>query len=96
MKKISAKEDPKLPIYTARAHVTLKDGRQFTKECLYIKGHPKNPFTIEELIVKYRSCLPYSAFKLSDKVANSILDSILKLETIADVEKALLIPLTPK
>lgn len=96
MKKISAKEDSSLPIYTARAHVTLKDGRQFTKECLYIKGHPRNPFTIEELIAKYRSCLPYSAFKLSDKVADSILDSILKLETVADVEKALLVPLTPK
>jgi 2-methylcitrate dehydratase PrpD len=96
MKKISAQEDPKLPIYTARAHVTTKDGRQFTKECLYIKGHPKNPFTLEELKTKYRKCLPYSAFKISDAVADSVLDSILKLETVPDVEKALLVPLTPK
>lgn len=79
----------------ARAHVTLKDGRKFTKECLYIKGHPKNPFTTEELIAKYRSCLPYSAYKLSNAVADAVLDSILKLDTVDDVEKALLVPLTP-
>jgi 2-methylcitrate dehydratase PrpD len=95
MKKISAREDPDLPIYTARAHVTLKDGRKITKECLYIKGHPKNPFTVDELKEKYRKCLPYSVYKLSDETAGAVLDSILNLENRDDIVKSLVEPLTP-
>jgi 2-methylcitrate dehydratase PrpD len=95
MKRVSAREDPGLPIYTARAHVTLKDARRFSKECLYIKGHPKNPFTVEELISKFRQCVPYSAYKLSETTVKSMLDSILSLEKVGDVVEALIVPLTP-
>jgi len=95
MQKISAREDPGLPIYTARAHVTLNDGRKFSKECLYIKGHPKNPFTTEELVTKFRQCVPYSAYKLSESAVRSILDSILNLEKVADTTQALILPVTP-
>jgi 2-methylcitrate dehydratase PrpD len=95
MQKISAREDPGLPIYTARAHVTLNDGRKFSKECLYIKGHPKNPFTTEELVTKFRQCVPYSAYKLSESTVRSILDSILNLEEVADTTQSLILPVTP-
>jgi 2-methylcitrate dehydratase PrpD len=96
MTKIAAREDPGLPIYTARAHVTLRDGRKYTRECLYIKGHPKNPFTLEELVNKYRQCVPYSAYKLSETAANSVLNAILNLEEVDDIISALIVPVTPK
>ncbi len=96
MAKISAREDPTLPIYTARAHVTLKDGRKYSRECLYIKGHPKNPFTLEELINKFRLCVLYSAYKLEEPTVQSLLCSMLNLENVADIVEALILPVTPR
>lgn len=96
MLKISAREDPALPIYTARAHVVLKDGRQFSKDCLYIKGHPRNPFSMPELINKFRMCVPYSAYKLEESKVQSLLDSMLNLEKIDDITAALVLPITPE
>lgn len=95
MKRISAREDPSLPIYTARAHVRVKGGGTYSKECLYIKGHPKNPFTLEELAAKFWQCVPYSAHKLSDSTAGSMVDDILNLEKVGDIVEALIVPLTP-
>jgi 2-methylcitrate dehydratase PrpD len=96
MPRISAREDPALPIYTARAKVILKDGHKYSKECLYIKGHPKNPFTLSELIHKFRACVPYSAYKLEESIVQSILDSIINLEKVDDIIGALILPITPK
>ncbi len=95
MSKISAVEDPGLPIYTARAHVFLRDGRSFSQDCLYIKGHPRNPFTLPELIRKFRQCVPYSAYKLEESTVQSLLDSMLNLEKVDDITRALIIPITP-
>jgi 2-methylcitrate dehydratase PrpD len=95
MKNISVRVDPGLPIYTARAHVTLKNGMKYSRECLYIKGHPKNPFTVDELVFKFRQCVPYSAYPLSEATVKSMLDSILSLEKVDDVVQTLIIPVTP-
>jgi 2-methylcitrate dehydratase PrpD len=96
MTKISAKEDPSLPIFAARVHITLKDGRKYSREYIYVKGHPKNPFTVEELIDKLRQCVTYSAYKLGDSVVNSLIDAILNLEKVDNVVNALIIPLAPE
>jgi len=96
MTRISAMEDPSLPIYAARVSTTLKDGRRYSKEYLYVKGHPKNPFTVEELVDKFRRCVPYSAYELSDSVVDSLIDALLNLENVDDVVNSLLVPLTPK
>ena len=95
MKRISVREDDRLPIYTARAHVILRDGSKYSRECLYIKGHPMNPFTKEELITKFRQCVPYSAYDLDEATVQSILDAIMNLEEIEDVVRALIVPITP-
>ena len=95
MTRISAKEDPSLPIYAARVHTTLKDGRKYSKECIYVRGHPKNPFTAPELVDKLRGCVPYSAYELSESVVNSLIDSLLNLEKVDNVVNDLILPLTP-
>jgi 2-methylcitrate dehydratase PrpD len=92
---ISVSEDKNLPNLAARIHVTLKDGRKFSRENIYMKGHPKNPLTEQELVEKFKKCVPYCAFKISDDVADSIIQAILKLEEIDDIVGTLLLPLTP-
>jgi 2-methylcitrate dehydratase PrpD len=96
MTKISAKEDPSLPPYAAKVKVKLKDGRKFSKEYTYSKGHPKNPFTTQDLIDKFKMCIPYSACRLNDAVIDSVIQGLVNLEDVEDVVSALLIPLTPE
>lgn len=95
MTRISAKKEPSLPPFAARVNTTLKDGRKYSKEYVYIKGHPKSPFTEQELIDKFKRCVPYSAYKLSDAVVDSVIKALLSLERVDDVVSALLLPLTP-
>ena len=96
MIRISAKEDPSLPVWAARVNTTLNDGRKYSKEYICVKGHPQNPFTEQELIDKFKKCVPYSAYKLSDRVVDSLIKTLLSLEKVDDVVSALLLPLTPK
>ncbi|MFC1905325.1 MmgE/PrpD family protein [Chloroflexota bacterium] len=96
MTRISVTEDKNLPNLAARVHTTLKDGSKYSKENIYIKGHPKNPMTEQDLINKFMKCVPYSAYKLSGEVTESLIKAILNLEEVDDVMGALIFPLTPK
>lgn len=96
MGKVSAKEAPDLPPFAAVVNTELSDGRKFSKEYVYVKGHPKNRFTDQELIDKFKMCVPYSAYKLSNVVVDKLIDAIMNLEKIDDVADALILPLTPK
>lgn len=73
----------------------LSDGREFRKECLYVKGHPANPFTTEEFIAKFKLCVPYSAIPLAQQTVNDMIHAILHFEEIDDAAGALLDPLAP-
>jgi 2-methylcitrate dehydratase PrpD len=96
MPKITVEEDKSLAPLAARVNVTLKDGRKFSKEAVYVKGHIKNPFTDEELLTKFRWMLPYSAYKLSDKVVDLLIDKVLNLEKSENVVADVIVPLMPK
>src|SRR4030042_2089819 len=96
MTKISAREDPNLPEFAARVHTTLKDGRRFSKEYNYVRGHPENPFTQEELIDKFRNCVRYSAYNPGDLAIHSVIEALLNLDQVDDVVDAVLRPLTPE
>jgi 2-methylcitrate dehydratase PrpD len=94
MNKISAKVDASLPVQSARVHTTLKDGTKVSKEYIYAKGDPKDPFTEQEVIDKLKKCVPYSAYKLSDGMVDSLVKVLLSLEEVDDVVSVLLLPLT--
>lgn len=96
MKRISAKENPDLPFWAAKVNTTLVNGEKHSKEYIYIKGHPKNPLTEEDLVNKFRKCVDYSAYKISKSAADSVMNSLLHLEKVDDVAKAILLPLTPR
>lgn len=96
MERISATEDSSLPMWSARVNATLKNGRKYSKETLYPRGHPASPLTVQELADKFKRCVPYSAFKLSDAVVDTMIKDILDLENVGDVMHSLIVPLTPK
>ncbi len=96
MTKISIKEDPALPLWAARVNTTLKSGKKYSEVCIYPKGHPKFPLTEQELVTKFRRCVPYSAYKLSATTINSLVEALLNLEKVENIVDSLIIPLVPK
>lgn len=66
-----------------------------TKECVYVKGHPRNPFTEADFIAKFKLCVPYSAIPLADDTVDTMIHDVLHLEAVDDVVGALLEPLMP-
>ncbi len=95
MAKITIREDPRLPVLATRVNTTLKNGKQYSRECIYPKGHFKFPLTEQELIHKFKRCVPYSAFELSETVVNSVIEALLNLEKVENVVNSLVVPLTP-
>ncbi len=68
--------------YTVKIDIAIKDGRKFHIREEYPKGHPKNPFTREELIWKFKQ-LAGRAFPDEKR-----LDEIIKTEQdLENVEK---------
>jgi 2-methylcitrate dehydratase PrpD len=95
MKRITAAEDMSLPPWAARVRTRLNNGSVYEELYYYVKGHPKNPFSEEEMIERFKTCVPYSAFPLSTTVVDSVIDAILHMEDLGDVEQSLILPLTP-
>jgi 2-methylcitrate dehydratase PrpD len=95
MTRIFAKEDPGLSSFAVRLNIKLKDGRKYSREYHHTKGHPEKPFTEQELIGRFKKCVPYSVFQLSDVAVDSLIQAILNLENVDDVASSLLNPLTP-
>ncbi|MFT3721087.1 MmgE/PrpD family protein [Pseudorhodoferax sp.] len=96
MSRITATEVPSLPEWGARVSTRLRDGRAFTNDIVYVKGHPSNPFSEQDFIDKFRRCVPWSACPLSEPVVDGLIHDILNLEHIEDAAQALLLPLTPQ
>ncbi|AXF22817.1 MmgE/PrpD family protein [Burkholderia pyrrocinia] len=95
MTRITAEENPDVSDWGARLAVKLRDGRELTKECIYVKGHPRNPFTEEDFIAKFRLCVPYAAIDLPGQTIDTMIHEILHLDEVDDVTKVLLDPLVP-
>lgn len=96
MTRIFARRDSNLPSWMTRVKTTLKDGKRHSKEYFNVKGHPKNPFTDEELLDRFRMCVPYSYYKLDDATVDSLINSIVDLEKNDDIVGSIMLPLTPK
>ena len=69
--------------YTVYIDVYLKDGKKYSITETYPKGHPKNPFTLEELHGKFKN-LAGRVFHDEIKL-NKIIKTIENLEELKDV-----------
>ncbi len=95
MTRITAEEKPTVSDWGANLRVSLRDGRVLHKECIYVKGHPNNPFAEADFIAKFKLCVPYSAIPLTDGTVEQMIRDVLHLEDVDDVVGALLEPLVP-
>lgn len=63
------------------------EGKQFTKEVKFLKGHPSNPNSLEECIEKMRVCIDYSKNKKAKNNFRKLADLLLDLENVRDVRQ---------
>ncbi|MBO8154408.1 MAG: MmgE/PrpD family protein [Thermovirga sp.] len=71
--------------YTVKLDVRLRDGRVFHLRQEFPKGHPKNPFTKEELFWKFKQ-LAGRAFEDEAKL-NKIIEGVQNLEELGNISE---------
>ena len=67
--------------------IRTKKGEEYSKRLYYVKGNPKNPMTMDDVVDKYKRCLQYSARPLSQNKAEEVIEIVANLEQIEDVAK---------
>jgi len=60
--------------------ITLDSGKKFSKEVIYVKGHPRNPMSFEDVVEKTRQC---GVFAGTD---SSVVESL--ITAVADIEQS--------
>ncbi len=66
----------------ARLHVTLTDGRVFHAQIKSSPGHSDNPFTLEELLTKFRR---FAQGRCETGASEKFLQASLKLEHAGNI-----------
>jgi 2-methylcitrate dehydratase PrpD len=74
-------------ISPAIVELTLRDGRRALKCVDYVKGHPLDPMTLDDVFDKFRRCLPYAACTKDPGKAESAMDMLAELEQVPDVRE---------
>lgn len=71
----------------AVVELILKNGRKTSCRIDLVKGHPKNPMTMEECEEKFKTCLPFSVKPLSEKKVSALINAVRELETLTDISE---------
>lgn len=66
-----------------RVTLKTKDGKIFTKEVKYPKGHAKNPMSDEEVIEKFKHCT-YGVLNQNDQ--DKLIDAVFNIEKFNDID----------
>lgn len=64
-----------------------KNGRKTSRRVDFVKGHPKNPMTMEDCKKKFRTCLPFSTRSLGKKKVSALIKAVRELDTLNDVSQ---------
>ena len=96
MQRITASEDKNLPAGGSTVETKLKTGAIVRGEYFYkdLKGHPTKRFSDEELITRFKRCVPYAAYKLNESAVDSVIEAICNLEQVTDVVEDIIAPLS--
>lgn len=71
----------------AAVTIRTKDGNEYSRTVYYVKGHPKNPMTMNDVTDKLRKCLPFSARPLPAQAVEKIIELVGSLEQVDDVTR---------
>lgn len=90
-KKIKVGVDPELEKLAGMPPTTVeiktRDGKRYSKRVECVKGHPKNPMSMAEMIKKFRKCLAFSARPLPEANIARVVEMAQGLEKVKDVRE---------
>ncbi len=97
MKRIEIEPDDDLAkkyVSAARVMIETLDGKKPTKEVVFRIGDWRNPASMEQLIEKFKSLMPYSLKALSKERIDRLIENLVHLEKVEDMRQiiALLVP----
>lgn len=93
-KRIKVTADPVLSeqyahgaISPAIMRVRMKDGRELNHRTDYVKGHPKNPMSLDEVLDKFRLCAPYAQISLDKARTEKAVGVLRNLENVQSINE---------
>ncbi len=93
-KKVEVKIDPELDkifkkdlMAPNRIELETEGGKRYSKEVEFVKGHPKNPMTLSEVIDKFHDCVRFSAKKFREDNVTKLTQLASNLEKVDDVRE---------
>ncbi|MFH1775451.1 MAG: MmgE/PrpD family protein [Chloroflexota bacterium] len=68
-------------------HIRTRDGRSLTHRVDYVKGHPRNPMSLDDVIEKFRTCAPSALKKLSPEGLDEVTGLLRNLDEVGNVSR---------
>ena len=66
----------------ATVTIRTKDGKEYSKSLYHVKGHPKNPMVMGDVVEKFSRCLPFSAKPLPEENSEEIVKMVSNPDTM--------------
>ena len=91
MQKVKCRIDPEIDRFCpagfdgAKVTIRTKDGKEHYKRMDYVKGTPQNPMSFDEVVNKFRGCMPFSIKPIPQKNIDRLVDIVRNLEQVDDV-----------
>ena len=73
----------------AKVEVITKDGKRFNTRVDFIKGHPNNPLSTDEIIQKFKQCNSFAKKPLSDQKLDEFINIVQDLDKLSDVSQVI-------
>jgi 2-methylcitrate dehydratase PrpD len=92
-KRVRASIDPEIEktssgrVTPAKVKIVTHKSQEFTEKVEFIKGHPNNPLSFDELINKFRMCNSFAKKPLSNGSIEAFVDLIQNLESLGDITR---------
>jgi 2-methylcitrate dehydratase PrpD len=62
--------------------IVMKDGRSYSQRIEYMKGHPMNPLTWDDVVTKFHKCVAYAQQPGVERQADRVVEMVSQLERI--------------
>ncbi len=86
-KKVTVKVDEKMAKNSTEVKIPTTSGRTLVKRVDVFKGHPKNPFSREEFLQKFRNCARFAAVPVEPPRVEKMLAALENIEKMRNISE---------
>ena len=86
-KRVTVQVDKTFAKQSTQVNIQMKSGKTLSKKIDFFKGHPRNPFSQEEFLEKFRNCARFSAVPVNQERVEKMLKGLQEIENIKNVKE---------